>query len=307
MELCASVPWKYRDRWNNGCRITKGPRQSCVSLKETWQGVLRGKNWLPVENGTARLGIVEQPTKTDHCDNEEKLVAAEYLVSDLECARIYANTPCNQASWCFAQVRKMKAWKREPYTRDTGRDLTERIQIQSWATTRTTTSMTRRRSHRRHDRRSSSLPSMELWTMLSARCLDVGLWVRAASNWSLIPGIAQSKNRQHTVRRLVDYGHREHCNWSIGPSHPWLPFASTISTVDITTLTTLPRALPSLPYAYRYRLTYPLPLSRTHAAISAYNLGPEFSRATASSSFTLPPSRDVELPTVATPCEQGTF
>lgn len=167
--------------------------------------------------------------------------------------------------------------------------------------------MTRRRSHRRHDRRSSPLPSMELWTMLSARCLDVGLWVRAASNWSLIPGIAQSKNRQHTVRRLVDYGHREHCNWSIGPSHPWLPFASTISTVDITTLTTLPRALPSLPYAYRYRLTYPLPLSRTHAAISAYNLGPEFSRATASSSFTLPPSRDIELPTVATPCEQGAF
>lgn len=164
MELCASVPWKYRDRWNNGCRITKGPRQSCVSLKETWQGVLRGKNWLPVKNGTARLGIVEQPTKTDHCDNEEKLVA-EYLVSDLECARIYANTPCNQASWCFAQVRKMKAWKREPYTRDRGRDLTERIQIQSWATT----SMTRR-SHRRHDRRSS--PCL-LWNCGRCCLLDV--------------------------------------------------------------------------------------------------------------------------------------
>lgn len=85
--------------------------------------------------------------------------------------------------------------------------------------------------------------------------LDGCFWVRAASNWSLIPGIAQSKNRQRTVRRLVDYGHREHCNWSIGPSHPWLPFASTISTVDITTLTTLAcRALPFSPLRLRYAL-----------------------------------------------------
>lgn len=145
---------------------------------------------------------------------------------------------------------------------------------------------------------------------LSARCLDVGFWVRAASNWSLIPGIAQSKNRQHTVRRLVDHGHREHCNWSIGPSHPWLPFASTISTVDITTLTTLPPRVTFLLSLTLIRLrlrsfvrSFVSPAAHTHtpllfpppstsplypfhapAAISAYNLdGLESSGATASS------------------------
>lgn len=36
--------------------------------------------------------------------------------------------------------------------------------------------------------------------------------------------------------RLVEYGHREERNWSIGSSYPWLPFASTHQTVDISTL-----------------------------------------------------------------------
>lgn len=126
---------------------------------------------------------------------------------------------------------------------------------------------------------------------MSARCLDVRFWISTASNWSLIPGIAQSKNRQLTVRRLVRHGHREHCNWSIGPSHPWLPFASTTSTVDITTLATLPRVtFPPFP-----PLPNPYPPFHAQAAISAYNLGPEFSRATASSfpppSLATPPPR----------------
>lgn len=63
--------------------------------------------------------------------------------------------------------------------------------------------------------------------------VHVRLWVPMASNWSLIPGIAQSKNRQRTAERLVGYGHREDCNWSTSPSRPWLPFASTVFTVDI--------------------------------------------------------------------------
>jgi len=68
--------------------------------------------------------------------------------------------------------------------------------------------------------------------------VHVRLWVPMASNWSLIPGIAQSKNRQRTAKRLVGYGHREDCNWSTSPSHPWLPFASTVFTVDIRGFTT---------------------------------------------------------------------
>lgn len=69
--------------------------------------------------------------------------------------------------------------------------------------------------------------------MFSTWYVHVHLWVSMASNWSLIPGIAQSKNRQRTARRLVGHGHHEDCNWSTGSCHPWLPFASTISTVDI--------------------------------------------------------------------------
>lgn len=114
----------------------------------------------------------------------------------------------------------------------------------------------------------------------SARCLEARLWVSAASNCPLIPGIAQSKNRQHTVRRLVGHGHREHCNWSIGPSHPWLPFASTTSTVDITTL---PLYLPFCLSLARTHALDPFFSSPpfTHATLAiSWNLGPLFSRPT---------------------------
>lgn len=96
--------------------------------------------------------------------------------------------------------------------------------------------------------------------MFSTWCVHVHLWVPMASNWSLIPGIAQSKNRQRTVRRLVGHGHREDCNWSTSSSHPWLPFASTTSTVDITRL-----AISSSVY-----VLLRVQRSRTQAAINTY-------------------------------------
>jgi len=89
-----------------------------------------------------------------------------------------------------------------------------------------------------------------------------------ASNWSLIPDIAQSKNRQRTASRLVGYGHREDCNWSTMPESPMV-------TVCINNI-----------YG-RYPRLYlpPRSLSRTHAAINTYvNPPPQgvgFSRATA--------------------------
>jgi len=74
-----------------------------------------------------------------------------------------------------------------------------------------------------------------------------------ASNWSLIPDIAQSKNRQRTASRLVGYGHREDCNWSTMPESPMV-------TVCINNI-----------YG-RYPRLYlpPRSLSRTHAAINTY-------------------------------------
>jgi len=96
--------------------------------------------------------------------------------------------------------------------------------------------------------------------MFSTWCVHIHLWVPMASNWSLILTIAQSKNRQRTARRLVGHGHREDCNWSIGPCHPWLPFASTTSTVD-----TMWLAIPDPVYVLLH-----VQRSRTQAAINTY-------------------------------------
>lgn len=99
----------------------------------------------------------------------------------------------------------------------------------------------------------------------AGRCSPLGVSTSiCGSRWPRTGLLSLVSPNQKTGSVPLDdwsgHGHREDCNWSIGPCHPWLPFASTTSTVDITRL-----AIPGPVYVLLH-----VQRSRTQAAINTY-------------------------------------
>ena len=221
----------------------------------------------------------------------KKVSSRDRWVTRGVCKNLPWTRPCDQGELVFCSSAQRWKREREPYTRETPRgDLTERIQIQSWATTTTTTT---RRAHRA-TRPTRNSPLAFLWNRGRRCCLlDVSTSVCGSERPRTGLLSSESPNQKTGSTPYADWSTTATVNTVIGQSvrvthgyrlpqqylrsisPPWLPCR---------------RALPFLPYACRCRLfahppTHPLcPFSRTHAAISAYNLEPEYSRATASSS-----------------------